>query len=411
VKGAIKAGAVVLGVAAWGLVSGARGLLSPRGEAPAAGEQRAALFGVPVRNWLLMAAAVIAAAGVAGLLIVVSGVVPIKASSGHWAITEWFLNFSMARSVGTHSAGIAAPELGDAALVLKGAGHFETGCRPCHGSPEHPQPRIAQAMTPRPPYLSPVLGQWSPAELFYIVKHGVKLTGMPAWPAQGRDDEVWAMVAFLVRMRDLGPAEYRKLVGGPDSPQRGAAPMEDLQEIGNTPRAVIENCGRCHGADGLGRGSGAFPKLAGQRPAYLQAAMEAYARGDRHSGIMEPVAGALRAPEIGELAAYYSGLPKPPGPAMSLERGESIARNGIPAQRVPACAQCHGPGAGPRNPHYPALAGQYAEYLELQLQLFKSGQRGGSAYAHLMHEVAPRMSQEQMRAAAQYYASISEPVQ
>jgi cytochrome c553 len=356
-----------------------------------------------------MAAAMVGAAATAGLLVVVSGIVPIKASSGHWAITRWFLNFSMERSVGTHSAGIEAPPLDDARLVLKGAGHYETGCRPCHGSPEVPYPRIARAMTPTPPYLPEVLGIWQPHELFYIVKHGVKLTGMPAWPAQQRDDEVWAMVAFLLRMRDLGAGEYRSLVGGPHPPQLGAAPLEDLQETGNTPRAVIENCGRCHGVDGYGRGTGAFPKLAGQHPAYLQAALNAYARGDRHSGIMEPVAAGLSPGEVRELAAYYGRLSAPAPAQASFARGQSIAHDGIPAQRVPACAQCHGPGAVRRNPHYPVLAGQYADYLILQLQLFKNGQRGGSAYAHLMHEVAPRMTEEQIRDAARYYASISEP--
>jgi cytochrome c553 len=73
---------------------------------------------------------------------------------------------------------------------------------------------------------------------------------------------------------------------------------------------------------------------------------------------------------------------------------------------VPACAQCHGPGGGPRNPHYPVLAGQYAHYLIQQLELFKNGQRGGSPYAHLMREVAPRLTSEQIREVAQYYASL-----
>ena len=76
------------------------------------------------------------------------------------------------------------------------------------------------------------------------------------------------------------------------------------------PRAVTANCARCHGVDGRGRGVGAFPKLAGQRSTYLLAALQAFARGARHSGIMEPIAAGLSLEEMRELALYYGTLPE-----------------------------------------------------------------------------------------------------
>jgi len=90
------------------------------------------------------------------------------------------------------------------------------------------------------------------------------------------------------------------------------------------------------------------------------------------------------------------------------ERGRIIAHEGIPSEGIPSCADCHGPGTGTRNPFYPVLAGQYADHIELQLDLFKQRQRGGSAYAHLMYPVADRLTPEQMRAVARYYASLAE---
>ena len=90
----------------------------------------------------------------------------------------------------------------------------------------------------------------------------------------------------------------------------------------------------------------------------------------------------------------------------AIESGKAIASRGIPRQRVPACVACHGPGATRRNPIYPILAGQYADYLVLQLELFNKGYRGGSAYAHLMRPVATRLTHEQMRDVALYYASL-----
>ena len=390
---------------------------SSRGSAadvPAAVAQRAQAGGAGrQRRWFQIAALLtVLAAG--GLLVAASGIVPLKASSGHWSITAWFLHFAMRRSVATHTLGLQAPALDAPRLVLQGAGHYETGCRPCHGSPDLPHPRIAQHMTPHPPYLPPRVSSWEPAELFYIVKHGVKFTGMPAWPTQQRDDEVWAMVAFLRTLPDLQAEDYRRLVHGETSPTSDDAPRRGLLGPEQVPRAVTASCGRCHGVDGRGRGAGAFPRLAGQRPTYIYAALQAFARGERHSGMMAPIAAGLSLDEMRELALYYGGLQEPwsaPAPTsqastLAIERGKAIASRGIPRQRVPACVACHGPGATRRNPIYPELAGQYADYLVLQLELFNKGQRGGSAYAHLMRPVAARLTPEQMRDVALYYAAL-----
>jgi cytochrome c553 len=189
------------------------------------------------------------------------------------------------------------------------------------------------------------------------------------------------------------------------------------------PPAITESCGRCHGVDGGGRGSGAFPKLAGQKPDYFIASMEAYALGRRSSGIMEPIAVGLSREATIEVARHYASLgisrsggidllggPKSktqnPKSSSAIERGREIAMRGIPQQRVPACSECHGPAEVRRNPHYPILAGQYADYLVLQLTLFQNEARGGTAYAHLMRPVAAGLTPEQMRDVALFYQSL-----
>ena len=361
---------------------------------------------------LFTAGAVLAVLAVGGFLLAASGIVPIKASSGHWGITRWFLSFSMQRSISFHTIGKTAPPLDDPELVLKGAGHYETGCRPCHGSPALRHPRVAQQMTPHPPYLPPEIGNWDPAELFYIVKHGIKFTGMPAWPARHRDDEVWAMVAFLRALPDLNEREYRMLTQGKSPPYDGTAPIHQLLDPQDAPPAVTQSCARCHGTEGLGRGAGEVPRLAGQHPTYLFAALRAFARGERHSGMMEPVAAGLSVEEMREIARYYGSVDMPPAAPdsadpLSIERGRVIAQEGLPSQGIPSCADCHGPAPTPRNPAYPVLAGQYADYIVLQLELFKKDHRGGSPYAHLMEPTADRLTPEQMRDVALYYQSLA----
>jgi cytochrome c553 len=361
-----------------------------------------------------MTAFAVLAVGAIGV-VVLSGVVPIKASSGHWPITAWLLDFVKRRSVATHSIGIATPPLDDPALILKGAGHYESGCRPCHGSPGTSLPKIPAGMTPHPPDIRAQVSRWEPAELFYIVKHGIKFTGMPAWPSAHRDDEVWAIVGFLRTLPRLDGAGYARSVFGDLSQQadRGnAVPMTalaDSPEPSPMPsRLVADRCARCHGVDGKGRENAAFPRLAHQRPEYLRSALEAYARGTRHSGIMAPIAASLDADMIGEASAYYAGLA--PFAASSgaavVSDGATIAARGVPSADVPPCAECHGPVAGDRNPAYPILAGQFPEYLRLQLRLFAENRRGGGPYAHVMQGIASRLTAGQINDVAAYYGSL-----
>jgi cytochrome c553 len=177
---------------------------------------------------------------------------------------------------------------------------------------------------------------------------------------------------------------------------------------------VLDTCARCHGHDGQGRGTGAFPKLAGQRRDYFVNALGAYAQGKRHSGIMEPVAAALTEELIQNLANHYANMDtarpetaaRADHDAAEIARGREIAEQGIPGRRIPGCIECHGPKGRRTKAAFPSLAGQPADYLVLQLELFKENKRGGSAYAHLMEEVAPRLEPAEMRAVARYFESL-----
>jgi cytochrome c553 len=364
----------------------------------------------PLIRWGMQFAVLLAILGFGGVLAAVSGVISIKASSGHWAITRWFLEFSKQRSVATHTMGLEPPPLDEPWLVMKGAGHYDMGCRPCHGSPELHHPRIPLRMLPAPPYLPETIHKWKPKELFYMVKHGIKFTGMPAWPSRQRDDEVWAMVAFLRAFPELDAEKYHQLVHGTADENETTESLADL-EPGATSTMLIKSCAPCHGANGLGREVAAFPKLAGQHSDYFIASLEAYANGDRHSGIMEPIAAGLSPQQRQQLARHFGSLksaaPVSQGTVKSIKRGKEIAERGVPQRDIPGCMDCHGPANSSRNPNYPLLAGQHADYLVLQLKLFKRKQRGGTAYAHLMRDIGANLSDEQMHEVADYYASLT----
>ena len=260
------------------------------------------------------------ALGVAGALFVGwTGLVSIAASSGHWAVTRWYLGWTMKNAVETQSMLIAKPEdldLDDPALVRRSAGHYATGCAACHGAPGVPQSPVVEEMVPAPPRLEEKIPEWRDEELFWIVKNGIKYSGMPAWPAQERDDEVWAQVAFLRALPDMTRAEYAELALG------GGLADNDLEVGGETTAAldgIVENaladCSRCHGRDGLGRGEGeaedAFPIIAGQPAPYLYATLRAFALGWRESGFMEPPAARYPSEVLEALAGHYSEQPGP----------------------------------------------------------------------------------------------------
>jgi cytochrome c553 len=292
------------------------------------------------------------------------------------------------------------PDLDDARLVLIGAGHYETGCRWCHGAPGHAQSPVLRAATPRPPELGNIAEVYEASELFFIVRHGVKFTGMPGWSAANRDDEVWAVVAFLKALPKLDRSKYRTLVFGDDLEH------EDSQ----APSLVLRRCARCHGARGNGRGLGAFPRLAGQNRGYLEKSLEAYRRGERASGIMQPLASDLSKREIERVAAWYSEqtVTKAEAGSATSQVGHAIANRGIPERRVPPCADCHGPTELSVHDSYPKLRGQSAFYVEQQLDLFARQVRGGSRQASLMKSAQVHaLRAQEVRAVALYYGTLS----
>lgn len=345
--------------------------------------------------------ALAALAAVGAFFLAFTGIPSVSAEKGHFAVTEWFLHTVYKNSVDLHANGTpAAPDLDDPALIQLGAAHYETGCRTCHGAPGLAQGAVTRAMEPRPPYIRAAIAEWNPAELHYILRHGVKMSGMPHWPARDRDDEPWAVVAFLTHMKGMSGAEYQRLAN---------APAASVDSLGGGTGGGLANCARCHGAEGVPRVQGQVPRLDGLTFEYLNATLLAYADRRRDSGIMGTQAIGLPPQELARLARHYADARPSPAPTSAatsalIERGRALA-TGTNSSRVPTCASCHGPGDQPLNAYYPLLAGQPEPYIRRQLLLFQKG-RGGTRFASIMNKIAPMLSGRDIDALAAYYAAL-----
>jgi cytochrome c553 len=169
-------------------------------------------------------------------------------------------------------------------------------------------------------------------------------------------------------------------------------------------------CQSCHGADGAGMAAANFPRLAGLNAGYMTKQLHDFATGARINPIMQPIAKALSDKEAENVSAYYAAQ-KAPVTAMKvdegvLKEGKRLVELGDWDKTIPACVKCHGPGARGVGKDFPALAGQHASYIEAQLNAWKKGTRKGDP-EQLMKGIADRLSMDQIKAVADYLASMN----
>lgn len=195
--------------------------------------------------------------------------------------------------------------------------------------------------------------------------------------------------------------------------QRRMQPISGDARAGAGKAAV---CAACHGAQGVAVAPN-FPNLAGQSASYLYAQLREFHDGQRSDPVMTGQAAALSDGDMRDLASYYASLaPKPAGQADASSRGAQLYLTGDPAQGIPPCQGCHGPaGLGPQ-PHpssapqppwatFPHLRGQSGLYVTKELGDFKSGARGGSSNAKVMHGVAQTLGDDDVQALSTYLSS------
>ena len=162
-------------------------------------------------RWGLVAGALLVLVGAAAVGIY-AGLYNIAADIPHTQPIYWLFETVRDRSVASRARDIVVPnDLNDPNRISRGAGQYADMCSGCHLAPGMKRTEISRGLYPRAPELRRKT-DLTPAEQFWIVKHGVKMTGMPAWGVTHEDELLWDVVAFVRKLPELTPEQYETVV-------------------------------------------------------------------------------------------------------------------------------------------------------------------------------------------------------
>lgn len=230
----------------------------------------------------LCVAVLVGLAAGAGVAVVYSGAYNVGATTQHWQAVHSLLETAMRHSVQLRARAIEPPPLDDPGRIQRGAAIYHSKCVQCHGAPGVAQGDIGKSMQPLPGPLVDALQRWRPREIYWITRHGIKMSGMPAWQFRLDDAQLWDVTAFVQRLPGLTPQAYAEvtqtallLASTPvaRSPDSEETPEDASPDPANaisdraTQSAAVERgrqalyqyaCSTCHTIPGI---TGSFPNV------------------------------------------------------------------------------------------------------------------------------------------------------
>jgi mono/diheme cytochrome c family protein len=163
-----------------------------------------------------------------------SGLYDIGADAPHWPFIKTVIETLRTRSIERHAQDIKVPDLQVPELLSKGAGQYAAMCVQCHLAPGKSDSEIRPGLYPQPPDLSKV--RVDPREAFWAIKHGVKMSAMPAWGLGHDDATIWSIVAFVNKLPDMSSQDYSDMVAK-------APPDEEMESMDHKDHGSGKNSG------------------------------------------------------------------------------------------------------------------------------------------------------------------------
>jgi mono/diheme cytochrome c family protein len=189
---------------------------------------------------------------VSAAAVVYGGLYDISATDQHLAPTYKVLDLAMRRSVQQRADEIEVPPLEGPATISRGLALFRQHCVQCHGAPGVSPEPFALGLTPAAANLVHTARTWTPAEIYWVVRNGLKMTGMPAWEYRMPDGDLWAVVAFIRTLPSLSPRQYRAMGVAGVAPPRTDEPPRGPPDARRGKSALLQYaCATCHHIPGV----------------------------------------------------------------------------------------------------------------------------------------------------------------
>jgi mono/diheme cytochrome c family protein len=205
---------------------------------------------------VILALGALAAGGIAvGIVVLYAGFYNVAATHQHLAPTYWLLQIGLRESIERHARRVEAPHSADDAMLERGRTLYAAHCVQCHGAPGVAPRPFALGLTPLPKNLGPIARERSAGELYWVIKNGIKMTGMPAWEFRFSESDLWAVTAFVRQLPLISPQEYaaRKADDAEHDPAATTAdPPVDSGDPGRGKTAIRQYaCTTCHLVPGI----------------------------------------------------------------------------------------------------------------------------------------------------------------
>lgn len=163
---------------------------------------------IRLRTLAILAAIAAALVSAAAVAVLYFGVYNISATEQHTSVVYRLMDYAMRRSIAARTQDLAVPDLAQPARIAAGAAHYRAHCVQCHGAPGVAPEPFARGLMPAPANLVGTAREWQARDMFWVIKHGVKMTGMPSWTGRLADEEIWDLVAFVQASVTMTPRQY-----------------------------------------------------------------------------------------------------------------------------------------------------------------------------------------------------------
>ena len=172
-----------------------------------------------IKKWVTLALI----AAVAGFGFIWFGVFNVAANDKHWGITTEFLEIVRNRSISARAPELTVPDLSDEARIQRGAANYDAMCAQCHLAPGVKTSELFEGLNPKPPvlYQDDHFSEMPATNTFWVIKNGIKMTGMPAWGNNNSDEQIWDLIATISAMNKMTVEQYQKLVKSGASTHKG----------------------------------------------------------------------------------------------------------------------------------------------------------------------------------------------